>query len=389
MARSLAERGHNVRVCVPRSERRTPINANVLIRQVPYLLSPTWERTFDGPIPEFLEGLSSSKRSTTKETFLRATGLLSFPLGLAHSLRHELQVSPPDLVISHFGLPCAFVTDAVLRTFRHRPRHLAVWHSGDVALCQQLSLAPLARRLQAEHWCVTRTARDRLGLCDAFVCPMGAEDPLEGPLRAPIPPGPQKRVLFVGRLERIKGVDVLLHASAKRNYDLWIAGDGSQRNELELLTKQLGYKLVRSLDSTFGAPQSTSLLSSKKKQTAYFFGQVTPSQRNLLLRSADAFALPSRPVTSSFLGARVEGAPAALLEAQLAGLPIAASKTGGLYERIEHEVDGLLVEPNSPVALGSAIERALNAPEFGQQARANNLRYTWKTLSGVIEQFAK
>jgi glycosyltransferase involved in cell wall biosynthesis len=50
----------------------------------------------------------------------------------------------------------------------------------------------------------------------------------------------------------------------------------------------------------------------------------------------------------------------ALLEAYACGVPVVASRTGGIVEMLEHEVDGLLVQPGDPTDLASAILRMLN-----------------------------
>jgi glycosyltransferase involved in cell wall biosynthesis len=52
-----------------------------------------------------------------------------------------------------------------------------------------------------------------------------------------------------------------------------------------------------------------------------------------------------------------EGIPVALMEAMSAGLPVVASRTGGIPELVHHERNGLLVPPADPDALADALER--------------------------------
>jgi glycosyltransferase involved in cell wall biosynthesis len=56
----------------------------------------------------------------------------------------------------------------------------------------------------------------------------------------------------------------------------------------------------------------------------------------------------------------LETGPLVVLEAFAAGVPVIGSDLGGIAELVEHEVDGLLVEPASPGAWGRALRRLLS-----------------------------
>ncbi len=59
---------------------------------------------------------------------------------------------------------------------------------------------------------------------------------------------------------------------------------------------------------------------------------------------------------------RSEGYPNTILEAFQCGIPVVAARWGGVSELVEHEENGLLVEPRSTVAVRSAIERLIEDP---------------------------
>jgi glycosyltransferase involved in cell wall biosynthesis len=71
-----------------------------------------------------------------------------------------------------------------------------------------------------------------------------------------------------------------------------------------------------------------------------------------LLAAADLLCLPSRE----------EGLSLAALEAMAAGLPLVATRVGGLPEAVEDGKTGLLVPPRDPSALAGALARLLTDP---------------------------
>ena len=60
------------------------------------------------------------------------------------------------------------------------------------------------------------------------------------------------------------------------------------------------------------------------------------------------------------LTSRSEGMPQAVLEAAIAGLPIVATRVGGLPELIDDGRTGILIEPNDPAMLTQAILAVLS-----------------------------
>ena len=155
-------------------------------------------------------------------------------------------------------------------------------------------------------------------------------------------------LLWVGRLDPVKGLDVLVRATAiagrTRPLQLAIVGDGPCREEL-----------VRLIDEQ-GLAGRAHLLGVQ--------AQVPP-----LLNAADVFVFPSR----------TEGLPNALLEAMAAALPIVTTDVPGCRDLIESERTGLLVPAGDATALAAAVIRVLKdqplAARLGQAARAHVRRY--------------
>jgi glycosyltransferase involved in cell wall biosynthesis len=77
-----------------------------------------------------------------------------------------------------------------------------------------------------------------------------------------------------------------------------------------------------------------------------------------------------------------------LLEAMWMGLPVVASRTGGIPDVVTDEVDGLLVTPGRPEALAGTIDRVLGSPDLarrlGEAARERARDYDWEMLAGRI-----
>lgn len=139
----------------------------------------------------------------------------------------------------------------------------------------------------------------------------------------------------VARLDPFKGgQDDLLRAfarlrSARPDTRLLVIGDGPQRPELQALAGSLGLG-----------------------DAALFTG--TRGDIPRLLRAMDVFVLPSRR----------EALPLAILEAMAAGLPVVATRVGGVPETIEDNATGLLVPAGDSEALGAGLARLADAPEL-------------------------
>jgi glycosyltransferase involved in cell wall biosynthesis len=155
---------------------------------------------------------------------------------------------------------------------------------------------------------------------------------------APKPVVPKSVVLCPARLVEVKGHTFLLKAwriLQRRGLDaeLWLAGQGELRPQLERLSSTLG------------------LAGSVK-----FLGALAHSD---LLKMYEEGAVTAVVLASIDLGNGLhEGVPVALIEAMSYGIPVVATPTGGTAELVLPG-SGLLVPPANPAALADAIQSLL------------------------------
>ena len=158
----------------------------------------------------------------------------------------------------------------------------------------------------------------------------GPADPAaRGKLLAHFPAGVERVVVAAGRFSPEKGFAVLLAATAAVTRadpaaGLIVFGEGDMRPALEAQVARLG------LAGRVALPGFTPAL-------------------DALLPAADVVALASHS----------EGLPNVLLEASAAGVPVVATRVGGVPEVVADGVTGLLVPPDDAPALAAALTRLL------------------------------
>lgn len=151
----------------------------------------------------------------------------------------------------------------------------------------------------------------------------------------------QGSVLFLGRLEQNKGIYELLDALAivVRQFPqlrLLIGGDG-EVDQVRAKAEQLG------LGSNIE-----------------LHGWVSGAQKQVLFSRASLLVLPSYK----------EGLPMAVLEAMAQGIPVVASKVGGVPYAIRDKVEGLLVPAGDRAALAEALLCLFADPALAQKMGA-------------------
>jgi glycosyltransferase involved in cell wall biosynthesis len=142
--------------------------------------------------------------------------------------------------------------------------------------------------------------------------------------------------IYAGRLSEEKGVDVLLHAAAKAGIKLLIAGDGPQRERLQLLAENLSVN-------------------------AEFLGFLPQVKLLPLLARARASVLPAL---------WYENAPMSILESLVGGTPAIASNIGGIPEMLGAHEGGELLEAGNVEALAESLSTYKNMSSASLQSKA-------------------
>ena len=289
------------------------------------------------------------------------------PMQAAGPLRRLIERTRPTVLHSH--LFRAHLAARLAGAARRTPVTVATEHQADPRRWA-VRLARWATRRATRVTAVSDAVRRHLvrhGFPPDRVCaiPNGI-DPEPFDRADPLPrselglPDDAQVALFVGRLTRQKGVDVLLRALSALAADLprlhvLIAGDGPDRATLQQLATRLNVAdRVRFLGRRDDVPR--------------------------LMATADAAVLPSR----------WEGLSLVLLEAMAARLPVVAAAVEGHSEVIEDGATGLLVPPEEPAALGGALRRAVTDAPLGARlgAAARRMVEDGYTSAGMSARYA-
>lgn len=164
------------------------------------------------------------------------------------------------------------------------------------------------------------------------------------------------RILFLGRLARQKDVPTLIQAFGRLIHiaSLIVIGDGPHRSAVDAEIAALPLAV---------------------RERVHRFDFQPHERVPSLLAAADLLVLPSI----------YEEMGSILVEAMQAGLPVVATRVGGIPHVVEDGETGLLVPPRDAAALGDAIDALLGDPERRASMRLCALtragRYDWNTLA--------
>jgi D-inositol-3-phosphate glycosyltransferase len=200
------------------------------------------------------------------------------------------------------------------------------------------------------------------GVEHAFFAPGdrgGARRALELPMDAPI-------VLFVGRIQPLKGPDVAVRALAALGRPdallLIVGGASGADGDTEVMrVRTLIHELGVADQVRFVAPQPHHILST------YY-------------RAADAVVVPSRSESFGLVA----------LEAAACGVPVVASAVGGLLTLVDHGDNGFLVADRDPDVfahhLREIIDNPAQAAAMGARGARRARRYTWSLAAARLRR---
>ncbi len=162
----------------------------------------------------------------------------------------------------------------------------------------------------------------------------------QGSAKAKRDSGDLFELLFVGRLVKRKGVDVLLRAArllgGDRRLVIRIVGGGPEKEFLESESRRLG-----------------------NGDNVRFEGVVSADAIQGFFTRCDALVLPAIVTESG----DTEGLGVVLIEAMGYGKAVIASSAGGITDIVSDGDTGLLVPPGDADALAGAIRRAMDHPD--------------------------
>lgn len=146
----------------------------------------------------------------------------------------------------------------------------------------------------------------------------------------------QFSALYIGRMQREKGVDIILRAvrelsHLKHDIHFDLVGDGIHLNEFKRYSKE------HNLDSYIT-----------------FHGQLDNSEVPDLYKNSDVFVFPTR---------RNEGHPMTVSEALCSGIPVVCTRKGGLAELFESGKEGYYIEDNNPQQLAMKVLYLFENPD--------------------------
>ena len=176
--------------------------------------------------------------------------------------------------------------------------------------------------------------------------------------------GNKPLMLFVGRIQPLKGVDIAVRALAK-----------VENEQTELM-------IVGGASGSFGSSESThvrKLIRDLNLNGRVHF--VDPQPHHLLstyYRAADVVLVPSRSESFGLVA----------LEAAACGIPVVASAVGGLLNLVEHKRSGFLVKDRNPQEFARYVNELLADPmlglTMGNHAAQRAKNYSWSATAESV-----
>jgi glycosyltransferase involved in cell wall biosynthesis len=290
-------------------------------------------------------------------------------LNLFNILNKEISINKYDMINSHTPVPY-FAEIAALTAYKHKIDYIVTFHVADntsprlwlnaIYKLLDITIEPImfniAKMIIAVNELVKQGYLARFSY-KTEVIPPGVDTNIYKPIKYNIS---NKQLLFIAPLSSSyewKGLRVLLDAMQlviKNNPDLLliIVGDGPLKDEYINICKKKGiYKNV------------------------IFKGRLTEDELIRCYQESTLLIIPSIAVDSF---------PLIMLEANACGIPVVASKVGGIPYYIKDGFNGILVEPKNHLMLANKITELLNNEELLMNMSINSrkmaLEYDWDII---------
>jgi len=167
-------------------------------------------------------------------------------------------------------------------------------------------------------------------------------------------------LLIVGRLQRRKGHDMLIHALPNiqchfPEVKCLVVGSGEEEAYLKNLAQEVGVR-----------------------DRVIFAGRVPDAELGSFYAACDIFVMPNRQI-----GADIEGFGMVYLEAASLGKPVVGGKSGGTDDAIVDGITGLRVDGSRPEEIANVVIALLSNPEkataMGENGRRRvDAKFTWE-----------
>ena len=264
-----------------------------------------------------------------------------------------IQDVQPDIVHAHWLIPGGYVTSKAMKKSK-TPLFLSM-HGTDVFLVRKRKFAQrIAKKIfsqtRSSHFVSKALQKSIAASCqrkaasDDLILPMFFDFKRFSEIKRK---EESKRILFVGRLLSVKGVDVLLDAFSmfhsvgnSENWTLDIVGDGPLLGELQQLANDKNIA-----------------------ENVAFHGSLERDALVEIYGECDLFVLPSRTTSAG----EKEGLGVVLLEAMMSRVAVIGTNCGGIPEVIEHQKTGLIVEQDDAHSLFEAIQTLTEDADLRKQ----------------------
>ena len=207
----------------------------------------------------------------------------------------------------------------------------------------KIAVVPPGIDIKMFHACGTSGARDELNI-----------------------PKDSQMILFVGRIDPIKGLEILVQAvsliASKKDVFLYIVGGADEENKY--------------LSSIKSLVEETGL-----GEKVVFTGPVAHDELRTYYNAADVFVLPSHYESLGFVA----------IEAMACGTPVVASRVGGIPSIVDHGSTGYLIPWRCPEAFAGQIEVLLQNEDLSgfmsEQALKRAYSLSWDSTAKTVSHY--